>query len=219
MKRTLVNFSLDAVVLLLMTTVISTGLIMGFLLPPGSGRLDVEAHGDGQTGRPISVLWGLGRHDWGDVHFWLSMALITGALIHLALHWRWIVAMITRPTPGLTDSQRRRRVVGGVMGLALVAVIIAAPWLAPIRTVARSELEAGMATRVTSSAVASIRGATTLREVEDLTGMPVPALLEALGLPASTSPEERLGRLRRIHGFAMNEVREAVDRWQELEAP
>jgi hypothetical protein len=52
----------------------------------------------------------------------------------------------------------------------------------------------------------------TLREVEETTGVPVETILRELGLPAGISPEERLGRLRRQHGFEMYELREAVDK-------
>ena len=34
---------------------------------------------------------GLGeRHDWGDVHFWIAVALAAGVMIHLLLHVQWI---------------------------------------------------------------------------------------------------------------------------------
>lgn len=78
----------------------STGLILAFRLPPGS-----------RGGRGLSLL-GWTRHDWGDLHTWLSyvaMALVAG---HLVIHsrWLWIVA-----------CQRRwpRLLAGLVLGFAL----------------------------------------------------------------------------------------------------
>lgn len=54
-----------------------TGVLLAFRLPPGS-----------RGGRGLSAL-GWTRHDWGDLHFWISIAFLALLLIHLALHWRW----------------------------------------------------------------------------------------------------------------------------------
>lgn len=43
----------------------------------------------------------LSRDNWNDVHIWGSLAVIAGIVVHLALHWRWIVCMVKRLlTPG-----------------------------------------------------------------------------------------------------------------------
>jgi hypothetical protein len=55
-----------------------TGLLLSFRLPPGS-----------RGGRGLTAL-GWNRHEWGDLHSWISYAFILGILIHLALHWRWL---------------------------------------------------------------------------------------------------------------------------------
>ena len=67
MRRNTLNFIVDLVSLLVMLGMIATGVVMRFLLPPGTGG----RHGDG----PVKSLCGLGRHDWGDVHFWLGVAI------------------------------------------------------------------------------------------------------------------------------------------------
>lgn len=40
------------------------------------------------------TLWGWTRHQWGEVHFWIAMALMVILAIHLILHWRWLATMI-----------------------------------------------------------------------------------------------------------------------------
>ncbi len=52
----------------------------------------------------------------------------------------------------------------------------------------------------------------TLAEVQEATGVPIDSLREALGLPASVLPDDRLGPLRREFGFEMQDVRDAVTR-------
>jgi hypothetical protein len=62
MRKNTVNFYVDLATLLAILAMTGTGLILKYSLPPGSG------------GRGL-VLWGLGRHDWGGVHFWIAVGL------------------------------------------------------------------------------------------------------------------------------------------------
>jgi hypothetical protein len=56
-------------------------------------------HGGYQGGRnPYygqAVLY-LTREGWNDIHVWGSLAMIAGIVVHLVLHWRWIVWMVKR---------------------------------------------------------------------------------------------------------------------------
>jgi len=36
------------------------------------------------------------RHTWEDIHTWVGVAMIAIALIHLILHWSWVVSMAKR---------------------------------------------------------------------------------------------------------------------------
>jgi hypothetical protein len=38
----------------------------------------------------VKQLLGLGRHDWGDVHFILALLFLVVILVHIVLHWSWI---------------------------------------------------------------------------------------------------------------------------------
>lgn len=66
-----------------------TGLLLAWRMPPGS-----------RGGQGLQAL-GMGRHEWGDWHTWISYAFIALILVHLALHWRWLwqVASRRRPWP------------------------------------------------------------------------------------------------------------------------
>lgn len=59
-----------------------------------------------------------------------------------------------------------------------------------------------------------IRGAITLQEVEDATGVPVRFILQKLGLPEDTPPQEKRGRLRKKYGFSIQEVKDIVEKYQ-----
>ena len=61
-----------------------TGLLLAYRLPPGS-----------RGGRGLSAL-GLNRHEWGDIHTWLSYAFLGLIAMHLAMHWRWFWQVAAR---------------------------------------------------------------------------------------------------------------------------
>jgi hypothetical protein len=94
MRRTTLNFVVDLIGFVDLLLLATTGGILRWVLPPGSGG----GHGDGfRRGRDpgeIKELLGLGRHDWGDIHFVLALLFVLVMLIHLYLHWRWIVTYV-----------------------------------------------------------------------------------------------------------------------------
>jgi len=85
-----------------------TGLLLAFRLPPGS-----------RGGQGLSAL-GMTRHDWGDVHTWLSYGFIVLLLLHLAVHWRWLWQFASR--------KRAWPLLAGVgVGLLLIIALIGQP--------------------------------------------------------------------------------------------
>ena len=56
----------------------------------------------------------------------------------------------------------------------------------------------------------TIHGSMTLRDVEELTGVPVDHIIASLSLPADVPRDERLGRLRRSYGFEIDDIRRIV---------
>lgn len=114
MRKNTINFWLDLTSLVLLLALAVTGLLMAFILPPGSGG---------------STLWGLGRHGWGDVHFWVAGALLVLIVFHLALHWSWVVCTLRRLNPwrGTERVQRKRNDSAlGVLALVLLAAGLSA---------------------------------------------------------------------------------------------
>ena len=126
MRRSALNFVIDAVSLAAMLGLIATGLIVRYILPAGSGG---RGRGAAQS------LWGLTRHEWGDVHFWLAVGVVALLIIHLALHWTWTCVLVRRwVAPGKPPLPRLgswRRHAYGVGLLASVALFLAAfTWIA-----------------------------------------------------------------------------------------
>lgn len=93
---------------------VSTGILMEYLLPPGSGRW--------------ATIWGMDRHGWGDIHFWVACVFFSILVLHLLLHWRFIVSRFRGPA----DRRSRSRVALGLLGLIALILTAAAPLLSPI---------------------------------------------------------------------------------------
>lgn len=116
MRRSTLNFVIDAVSLLVMLAMISTGLLIRYVLPPGS-----------RGGGGLS-LWGWTRHDWGDLHFWLALALGGLLLLHVALHWTWVCALIRGHAPLM--SNWKRNLYGGAFVALTAALVGGFIWIA-----------------------------------------------------------------------------------------
>lgn len=112
MRRTTVNFIVDLVGFVDLLLLIATGAIMKWVLPPGSGG---GGHGYGYGfrggrglgpgGGQVQQMLGLGRHEWGDVHFILALVFVLLILVHIVLHWTWIktcaksIVLLSRKAP------------------------------------------------------------------------------------------------------------------------
>lgn len=111
MRKNSLNFAVDLLTLLAILVLVGTGLIMYLILPAGSGSRGL-------------VLCGLGRHDWGDIHFWSSAALAVLLVLHLALHWAWVCGTIRRLlTPGRKGGRPRGKW-DNAYGVAFLVVLI-----------------------------------------------------------------------------------------------
>jgi len=193
MKRVDTNFLVDAVAFAAALLLAATGVFVRYVLPPGSGR--------------FSTVWGMDRHDWGQIHFWIAILLMAALGLHLFLHWHWIVYMVKGRLGGGSGTRTALAVVGMVALLGLSV----APFLGqveqtgePPHRVRSAEPGRGEADR--------IDGSLTLREVEQRTGVPALVILRKLGLPVDLDLEERLGRLRRQYGFEMRDIRTIVEK-------
>lgn len=115
MSRAVFNFIIDLFGFLVILGMVSTGLLVRYVLPPGSGQ--------------ARVVWGFTRHEWGDIHFWLAVGLGAVLLFHLAMHWGWVCSVIARWTgsaavPRSAHSRLKRNAIG-VGALALTALLVA----------------------------------------------------------------------------------------------
>jgi hypothetical protein len=116
MNRTTINLAIDVAAAALFLALLATGFVLGFALPPG-------------TNKSLS-LWGLSRHQFGNIHLGNSLAFLAIVLLHLSLHWSWVVSVAGKQV-GLKISPKRSLLRGGLAVLLLLTAAISLfAWLA-----------------------------------------------------------------------------------------
>ena len=126
MKRILDNLQVDVMAAVLMVAMIATGYILRFPLPPGSNK--------------SLSLWGLTRHSWGTVHFWISLGLLVLVVVHVCLHWQWVVVSVKRRLWGTTSPSKSNFISGLLTASVIMAVLALFGWAAQtsVKTITES---------------------------------------------------------------------------------
>lgn len=227
MRRTTLNFIVDLAAWVAMILLGATGLIVRYVLPAGSG---------GRGGGSQLLLWGFGRHDWGALHFWLSIALGVLIVLHIVLHWNWVCATTRRHLPSFARwPSSTSKTVQNLYSIGLLSMAtlltFAFVWLCQSSVVAgpghgggRGNGRHGMTTRPWQSADVTeavhtsneqpaddhIRGSMTLQEVAGIADMNVDQLKRILGIAEDVPAFERIGRQARARGLGMADFRRMV---------
>ncbi len=115
LSRTMVNFLLDAALMLLFVALFIVAVIVQFVFPPS-----VSAKG--------WHLWGLNFSQWCSLQFSLLCVLGLGIVVHVMLHWTWVCSVMARQILGQKEvPDNGLRTVGGVallIGLLLTGAIV-----------------------------------------------------------------------------------------------
>jgi len=110
------NFMVDFSALVGFLVMISTGFVMYLVLPHGSGK---------------SMVWGITRHQWGDIHFWVSLVFLGLIAVHTVLHWSWIKGMVrTR----IVDKMGTKGKILITLIIVFLLVMTLAPLVSPVVT-------------------------------------------------------------------------------------
>lgn len=125
MKQAL-NRIINALGLLIFSLLISTGSVLKWILPPGSGRVEALMRGGFGKNKTIATVMGLTRHEWGEIHFYISIAFLIILIIHLVLHWDWIRATAWGTKKNPLSSFRRLITIAIV---TIVVISLALPWV------------------------------------------------------------------------------------------
>jgi len=93
MTKPKLNLVIDALLLLCIAAIAGIGLLMKYVLVPGYQRWEIY-------NRNVELFfWGLGRHDWGAIHFVIGLVFLVLLILHIALHWGMIVGIYRKLIP------------------------------------------------------------------------------------------------------------------------
>jgi len=226
MKQSKLNLLIDAIMLILMVSIIGIGLLVKYILLTGKEKWDSFG------GNFDFTLLGLDRHEWGQLHFILGLILIGLLLLHLILHWKMIVGIFKK-----TFTNKKIRIVLAFSLLIISIGLIVFPFLIkpkigeplfnyrnfqtnsqdiPLQTktenVQKAEEQHSYLhnNQREKSAGITINGSMTLIEISKKYKIPLSQLKKSLNISSITSDNERLGRLRRAKGFTMSDVEEII---------
>jgi len=109
--KNLVNYFLDIVLAFSIIATLASSYILWFVLPRGWGL-----HGDplcslkgyGFVGNYWKVL-GWPRYMWIDVHNWASGVLLCLIILHISMHWKWIIETLKRVKTYFSGTVRKVR--------------------------------------------------------------------------------------------------------------
>lgn len=117
MRKPEINFIVDSIAFFLFLFLISTGFLIYLVIPPASG---------------LSV-WGMGRHDWGEIHFWIALTFLLFMVIHFVLHWSWIKARVRGKSKN--NQITRTRSIIAIAVILFVLFLLMSPFLSPVEKI------------------------------------------------------------------------------------
>ena len=211
MKKTDWQYLVDTLLFFCIVGIAFIGFLMGLVIPKGPVASESSKY-----------FLGLHRHQWGNIHFYLSIAFVTLVTIHLLLSWKWIKGKARQI---FKKSWATILILTALVSLLVIFLF----WVLYPRTPGAYEdygvgagkrqqrlLKEGYATgkEIVSpeegQEYITITGQTTLRELEKVTDIPAREIAAELGLPSKVSLDETLGRLRKNYPFTLQEVRDTL---------
>lgn len=199
MSRTDWKYLIDTLLFICVVGIAFIGFLMGLVIPKGSAAPESAKY-----------FLGLHRHQWGNIHFYLSIAFVVLVIIHLILSWSWI--------KGKARQLFKRRWAVMLTLTAFVSFLVLFLFWAffPKQTGTYEGYGVRAGRQVRTEAIQHepssvlIHGQMTLYDIERTTGVPAQKIAEKLRLPPGAPLDEQLGWLRKRYAFSMQEVRDAV---------
>jgi hypothetical protein len=212
MKKSDWQYLVDTLLFICIVGIAFIGFLMGLIIPKGS-----------QASESAKYFLGLHRHQWGNIHFYLSIAFVVLVIIHLTLSWSWI--------KGKSRQLFQRGWRAMLLSIAFVSLLILFLFWAFYPKVPGAYEDYGVRTGKKLKAevlredlspheekifleknqeYVAISGQMTLLDVEKATGISAREIADELGLPSKVSLDETLGKLRKRYLFTMQEVKDAV---------
>ncbi len=90
MKKSTVNFIINAILFLCMAAITGIGFLIKYVLIPGSERWE-------KYGQNVELsIWGMDRHEWAYIHLVIGFVILGLVLLHIVLHWNMVMSVYHR---------------------------------------------------------------------------------------------------------------------------
>lgn len=217
-KRGTINLIIDLLLLLLMAAMTGIGFLMAYVLLPGRDR--IIQYGSNRD----LTLWGLDRHQWGDIHLILGFVLLVLLVLHIVFHWECVLSMVRQR---LLSARWRQ---AAWLGTALVSLFLMLfPFLfSPLEAESGAFLHRNQ--RVSEDAEkksigedasiphvqeehdhsGELNGRMTLGEAAACLGLTLEEVRKRLDLQDDVDEFVSLGRIRRKLGLSMEDLRKRL---------
>jgi len=106
-KRNNWKYLIDALLFVGICSISVIGLLLAFVIPKGRATYAAK------------VFLGLHRHEWGDLHLYLSLCLLGLLILHIWLNWTWVVQSTKRYFGGSW-----KKVLWGMAGAWMIVILI-----------------------------------------------------------------------------------------------
>ena len=98
MKKAMFLFYMAVIMFLLGLVEAVSGFVLWLAFPHGGGA--------GRRGGEELAYWSMSKNTWLDIHDWVAVALVVVLIIHIALHWKWLVRITRQLFRQATDGWR-----------------------------------------------------------------------------------------------------------------
>jgi hypothetical protein len=213
MKKSDWQYLVDTLLFLAVVGIALIGFLMGLVIPKGPTAPESTKY-----------FLGLHRHQWSNIHFYLSIAFVVFVTIHILMSWKWIKSK--------SRQIFKERWKTALISMAVASVLLIFLFWALYPRVPGAYEDYGVRASVRSGQQAKsderapraeekilyedgsvyivITGQTTLKQAEKATGIPAETIAAELKIPSHVSPDDTFGRLRKQYGFSLLDVRDVV---------
>jgi hypothetical protein len=213
MKKSDWQYLVDTLLFLSIVGIALIGILMGLFLPKGPNAQESAKY-----------FLGLHRHQWGNIHFYLSITFVIFVIIHLVLSWKWI--------KNKSRQIFKKRWNTALIFTAVTSIFILFLFWALYPRVPGAYEDYGIRARERAKQqqlskegypihdekisyedgkkYIVITGQTTHKQAEKATGIPAETIAAELRLPSNVSIDDTFGRLRKKHRFNLLEVRDVI---------
>lgn len=226
------NFIIDAILLILLSGILGVGLLIKYVLLTGHEKVELFGANIEQT------IFGLDRHQWGDIHLYVGFAFLILMILHIIFHWRMILSMFNKLFEKLVLKKTLSSVFLSVCVLLILLPLFLKPVAGPVQYGERNMTKNGKIigetysvnivkdTIITNTHTSKIhrnqketshrntslgiRGYMTLKQVCNQFGLSTSSLKAKLNIDNSISDDTPLSKIRQQYSIKMSKINDVI---------